>query len=141
MSLLENLNNLSDAADRASCAATLQSMADNMSAAIEVWEDIAANTEFDGNRFTVVIQLGAEKTRRLQQIYFSQRDEAARLSQVSGVAFKDALGVSEEVDIVQPFNQLLEDETIEGRSAEAIARQRGRLEAVRAAAAKLGNAA
>ena len=127
----------SRAAERATCAEALAEMERNVEAAIAIWRECADSAEAVENHFTAIIAFGAERARSLHQLHLAQRAVAARAAEASGVALEDALGIAEDVDVVQAYGQYAPGESIAARAESAIATLEGRREALRKAIGEL----
>lgn len=100
-----------EAAKRDACAALLSRAEENMAAALDIWREVHAQEPGDGNRFTVVLWFGAERAKALHRIHLDQVRIGASLTELTGVAFNDTMGVADDFDIVQAYGQLRRDET------------------------------
>ncbi len=107
--------------DRKQCIALLQQLTGNLSAAIKIWEELYQEAPVSRNTFTVLLSIGAERSKGLYRIYQDQKDAAGELSALTGIPLRDTLGLSDEVDVVQAYGQLQADQTIAGKAQTAIA--------------------
>ena len=73
-----------------------------------------------------MVRLGPERAKRLQQLYFEQKALAAELSEQTGVTYRDALGMDDSIEIVQPYDQFRADESVHERAGRAIETMRER---------------
>jgi hypothetical protein len=127
----------SRSADRAACAEALAAMERNMEAAIAIWRECADSTDAVENRYTALIALGAERAKALHRLHLEQKAAAAKATQASGVALTDALGIAEDLDVVQAYGQFAADESIASRAERAITTLEARREAVSKAIGQL----
>ena len=127
----------SRAAERDACAAALASMERNMEQAIALWQECSGDTDAVENKYTAIIAVGAERAKALHRLHLEQKDAAAAITDASGVALKDSLGIVDEVDIVQPYGQFAHGESVGARADAAIATLEARRDALKAAIARL----
>lgn len=119
--------------DRKQCIALLQQIARNMDSAIAVWEALQQEAPETRNAFTAILAIGPERAKKLYQIYQDQKDVSGELTALSGVKFRDTLGIMDEIDTVQAYGQLKPDETVVDRAAAAIATMKNRRQRVKQA--------
>ncbi len=111
----------------------LKLIARQMAAAEQLWQTYLDNPSASDDRFTVVMWIGAERSRALHRIHLDLRDQARELTTASGVAFRDTVGIAAMVDIVEAYDQLQAGETGPQRAEQAIATiaaRRQRIEAL-----------
>jgi len=120
-------------AERQVCTEALASMARNLDEAIALWRQCAGNTGAVGNSYTAVIAFGAERARALHKLHLDQKAAAAAVTEATGVALKDSLGIVDEVDVVQAYGQFKPDESIGARAEKAIATMETRRDALKQA--------
>ena len=107
-------------ADRKRCAALLEGIHDDMEEAIGLWEEAVAEAPAETNKFLLVVWVGAERARRLHRLYLRGKETAAELTELTGVCFKDTLGMAEELQIVTAYGELKADESGAERAKQAI---------------------
>lgn len=118
------------AADREAAASLLEALAGNLAKASEIWEAFAAEAPGLDNPFTFLLAFGPERARRLHALHLEGRELGARLGELSGAPVRDALGLSEEVDVVQAYSQTRAGDTAEsvaGAALETLAARRARI--------------
>lgn len=123
--------------DRKQCIALLRQLTDNMGAAIKIWEELRNEAPASRDKFTVLLSIGAERSKALYNIYQDQKDAGGQLSTLTGIPLRDTLGLSDEIDVVQAYGQLKADETIAERAETAIATMKERQEHIEQALARL----
>ena len=123
--------------ERKQCLALLQQLTDNMGAAIKIWQELQNEAPVSDNKFTVLLSIGAERSKALYRIYQDQRDAGGQLSSLTGTPLRDTLGLSDEIDVVQAYGQLKADETIADKAQAAIATMKERQKHIDAAIARL----
>ena len=123
--------------DRARCIELLEQAAGQMRRAIAVWSAFLDNAPESGDRFTAVLWMGAEPAKQLQAIYLDNRQTAVALTELTGVRFKDSLSLAEDLDIVQPYDQLGTGETGGERAQAAIRSMSTRMQSIESAIASL----
>ena len=111
---------------RTACIALLEDAARRIEEAIAVWEGALADPDESGVPFTAVVQIGAERARNLQRLYFDQKALAAELTGQTGVVYRDALGMDDSIAIVQPYDQFGDEESLHDRANRAIETMRAR---------------
>ena len=111
---------------RVACVALLEDAARRLEEAIAVWEDALAAPDESGVPYTAVVYVGAERARRLQRLYYDQKTLAAKLSERTGIVWRDALGMDDSIAIVQPYDQFGAEESIHDRARLAIETMRTR---------------
>ena len=102
------------------CGALLEKTEQNMATAVSIWREIAAQEPGQNDPFTVVLWFGAERAKALHGLYLEQLTIGAQLTELTGIAFKDSLGIVAEIDIVQAYGQLRRDESPTEHAEEAI---------------------
>lgn len=125
------------AEERTRCIELFTRCAGRMDRGIEIWEAFLENAPESGDRYTAVLWIGAESARRLQALYLENKTDAAELTTLTGVRFKDSLSLDEDLDIVQPYEQLRPGETGGERAASAIRTLTERRQNIDAAVAAL----
>ena len=113
---------------RTACIAILEDAARRIEEAVAVWEGALADPDESGVPFTAVVHIGAERARSLQRLYFEQKALAAKLTDHTGVVWRDALAMDESIAIVQPYDQFGPAESLHERANRAIETMRGRAE-------------
>ena len=91
-----------------------------MQRAIGVWSAFLESAPQSGNRFTLVLWMGAERARELQAIHLESTQVAKALTNLTGVRFKDSVSLAEDLDIVLPYEELRPGETGGDRAKAAI---------------------
>jgi hypothetical protein len=81
--------------DRKQCIALLQQLTENLGAAIKIWEELHQEAPVSRNTFTVLLSIGAERSKTLYSIYQDQKDAAGELSALTGIPLRDTLGLSD----------------------------------------------
>jgi len=112
--------------ERKQCLALLQQLSENMGAAIKIWEELQHEAPVSDNKFTVLLSIGAERSKALYRIYQDQKDAGGQLSSLTGISLRDTLDLSDEIDVVQAYGQLKPDETIAQKAQTAIATMKER---------------
>lgn len=124
--------------DRARCLKLFRQTAGRMDRGIAVWEAFLENAPESGDRFTTVLWMGAEPARKLQALYLENRGAAVELTKLTGVRFKDSLSLAEDLDIVQPYDELKPGESGSDRAKAAIRAMIDRKQNIEAAVSRLG---
>ena len=106
--------------DRGRCVSLLESVVHNMNEAVKIWEDFLKDAPDSGDRFTPVLWLGPERSKQLHRLYLKEKEAGRKLTDLTGIPFRDTLGISAEIDIVQAYGQLETDEKGTDRAREAI---------------------
>lgn len=81
--------------------------------------------------------MGPVFAKELHPHYLANKDTAITLTALIGVRFKDSLSLNEDLDIVQPYDQLGLNESGRERAASAVRVMVARKERVEAAIASL----
>lgn len=123
--------------DRAQCTKRFEQIAKRLDRAIAIWAEFLDKAPESGDRFTAVMWVGAGRAKKLQALYLENKAAAVELTELTGVRFKDSLSLNEELDIVQPYDQLGPDETGSDRAQAAIRAMTERKEKIQAAIASL----
>ena len=113
---------------RAACVTLLEGAARRIGEAIATWEGTLEAPDAGAVPFTAMVHVGAERARRLQQLYFDQKTLAAELSELTGFVYRDALGMDDSIAIVQPYDQFGTEESVHERARRAIETMQGRAE-------------
>lgn len=124
--------------DRAQCVRLFKQTVKHMDGGIAVWEEFLKKAPESGDPFTAVLWMGSTPAKKLQALYLENKATAIALTKLTGVRFKDSLSLSEDLDIVQAYDQLGADETGIERAKTAIRLMTGRKERIEAAIASLG---
>lgn len=124
--------------DRARCLKLFRQTAGRMDRGIAVWEAFLENAPESGDHFTTVLWIGAKPARKLQALYLENKAAAVELTKLTGVRFKDSLSLAEDLDIVQPYDQLKPGESGSDRAKAAIRAMTDRKQNIEAAVASLG---
>ena len=111
---------------RTACIALLEAAARRLDEAIAVWDGALEAPDKSGAPFTAVVSIGPERANSLQRLYFEQKVLAAELSEQTGVVYRDALGMDDSIDIVQPYDQFRAEESVHDRARSAIETMRER---------------
>ena len=107
-------------ADRQRWAALLEGIQNDMEEAIGLWEKALAESPAECDRFMLVVWVGAERAKRLHRLYLRGKETAAELTELTGVSFKDTLGMAKELQIVTAYGELKADESGADRATQAI---------------------
>lgn len=105
---------------RARSVRLFKQTAKNMDRAISIWEAFLKKAPESGDRFTAVLWMGGRPAKSLQSLYLKNKAAAIELTELTGVRFKDSLSLAEDLDIVQPYDQLKPGETGSDRAKSAI---------------------
>ena len=124
--------------DRAKCTKRFKEVLGQMDRAITVWEQFLEKAPESGDRFTAVLWIGPKPAKKLHAIYLDNQATAIELTALTGVRFKDSLSLADDLDIVQPYDQLGPGETGSDRAETAIRIMTGRKERIEAAVKRLG---
>jgi len=100
-----------DADRRAAVVDCLANIRQQMDSASAIWQSYAENPTQDDDQYTAVMWIGPQRSRDLHRLRLNLRDLARQLSDVSGIAFHDTIGISPQADIVDAYSQLMPDET------------------------------
>jgi len=92
-----------------------------MKRAQSVWKDYADNPSESDVGFTAVMRIGNERSRELHRVHLELREIAKRITDVSGIRFRDTIGFSTQIDIVNAYAELGEGETGADRAKAALA--------------------
>ena len=106
---------------RAACIALLEDAAKRIDEAASIWEEVLEAPDESGVPFTALIHIGPERARLLQRLHFEQKALAAELTELTGAGYRDTLGMDDSIAIVQPYDQMRDDESIHERARIAIA--------------------
>ncbi|MDX1513528.1 MAG: hypothetical protein R3174_07265 [Gammaproteobacteria bacterium] len=123
--------------DRARALDLFHQVLERMERALEIWQAFRDSAPETGDRFTAVLWMGAEPARELHALYLENKTAAGSLTELTGVRFKDSLNLAEDLDIVQPYEQLGPKESGRDRAEKAIRIQTERTEKLKAALAAL----
>lgn len=123
--------------DRDRCVELLEQAAEQLQRAIDVWRAFLDDAPESGDRFTAVLWIGAERAKRLQSIHLENRQTALALTELTGVRFKDSLSLAEDIDVVQPYDQLGPQETGVERAESAIRTMSARKQSIERAVTSL----
>jgi hypothetical protein len=107
-------------ADRQRCAALLQGIHNDMEEALGLWEEALTEPPAECNQFMLVVWVGAERARQLHRLYLRGKETAAELTELTGVPFKDTMGMAEEIQIVTAYGELTAGESGADRAKQAI---------------------
>ncbi len=108
------------AKDRARSVRLFKQTVKNMDRAIAVWQEFLKKAPESGDRYTAVLWMGAKPAKSLQALYLKNKETAIALTELTGVRFKDSLSLAEDLDIVQPYEQLKPGEKGNDRAKEAV---------------------
>ena len=125
------------AKDRTRSVRLFKQTVKHMDRAIAIWEEFLKKAPENGDRFTLVLWMGGKPAKSLQALYLKNKEAALALTELTGVRFKDSLSLSEELDIVQPYDQLKSGETGADRAETAIRVMTERKQRIEAAIANL----
>ena len=124
--------------DRTRCIRLLKQSARHMERAIAVWQKFLDNAPETGDRFTPVLWMGAKPAKKLHALYLENKETLVALSELTGVRLKGSLSLAEDLDVVQPYDQLKPGETGAARAEVAIAEMRDRKKRIESAVETLG---
>lgn len=123
--------------DRAQCVRLFGQTVKHMDRGIAIWKEFRKKAPESGNHFTAVLWMGSGPAKKLQALYLKNKAAAIALTELTGVRFKDSLSLGEDLDIVQPYDQLGPGETGIDRAKAAIRVMTGRKENIEAAIVSL----
>lgn len=126
------------AGDRARCVELFKQIAGRMDRGIAIWQESLDKAPQSGDGFTPVLWIGAESARNLQALYLENKASAVALTKLTGVRLKDSLSLAEDLDVVQPYDQLKPGETGADRAQAAIRAMTDRKQRIDAVIARLG---
>jgi hypothetical protein len=106
--------------ERQRCAVLLKGIQADMEEAIGLWEKAVTEAPAECNPFMLVVWVGAERARQLHRLYLRGNESAEELTKLSGVPFKDTLGMAEELQIVTAYGELKAGESGADRAKQAI---------------------
>jgi len=109
-----------DADRRAAVVQCLTDIREQMDSANAIWQSYAENPTQDDDQYTAVMWIGPQQSRDLHRLRLNLRELARQLSEVSGIAFHDTIGISPQTDIVDAYGQLMPDETGASRATSSI---------------------
>ena len=124
--------------DRARTVLLFKQIAEQLDRAIAIWEEFLKQAPESGDRYTAVLWMGANVAKSLQAIYLENKASAIALTELTGVRFKDSLSLAEDLDVVQPYDQMKPDETGSDRAKAAIRTMAERKKSIETAIASLG---
>lgn len=124
--------------DRTRSVRLFKQIVKRMDRAIAIWEKFLDKAPESGDRFTTVMWMGARPAKSLQALYLENKATAIALTELTGVRFKDSLSLAEDLDIVQPYEQLKPNETGSDRAEAAIRVLTERKQKIEAVIATLG---
>ncbi|HSS63493.1 MAG TPA: hypothetical protein VLS27_03605 [Gammaproteobacteria bacterium] len=124
--------------DRARSVRLFKRVVRHMDGAIAIWEEFLQKAPERGDRFTAVLWMGPRPAKSLQALYLKNKATAVELTDLTGVRFKDSLSLAEDLDIVQPYDQLKPGETGVDRAEAAIRIMTDRKQKIEAAISSLG---
>ena len=124
--------------DRAQAVLLFKRIVEQMDRAIAIWEQVLKKAPESGDCRTIVMWMGAIPAKSLQALYLENKASAIALTELTGVRFKDSLSLAEDLDIVQPYDQLKPDETGSDRAKAAIRTMAERKTSIEAVIASLG---
>ncbi len=124
--------------DRAQTVLLFKQIIEQMGRAIAIWEQVLKKAPESGDCHTIVLWMGAIPAKSLQEIYLENKASAIALTELTGVRFKDSLSLAEDLDIVQPYDQLNAEETGSDRAKAAIRVMTDRKKNIEAVIASLG---
>lgn len=125
--------------DRDRCVDLFKQIVQRMERGIAIWQECLDQAPQSGDHFTLVLWIGAERARSLQALYLENKASAMALTQLTGVRLKDSLSIAEELDIVQPYDQLKPGETGIQRAQAAIRAMTDRKQRIDALVSRLGD--
>jgi len=114
--------------DRDLVVACIEDILDCMRRAKSLWQDYADTPTESDVAYTPVMKIGAGRARSLHQIHLELRELARALTASSGVAFRDTIGISAQIDIVEAYEELGENETGAERAAKALSTLQQRID-------------
>lgn len=124
--------------DRTRSVRLFKQIIKRMDRAITIWKKFLDKAPESDDRFTMIMWMGARPAKSLQALYLENKASAIELTELTGVRFKDSLSLAEDLDIVQPYEQLKPDETGSDRAKAAIRVLTERKQKIEAAIAILG---
>jgi hypothetical protein len=124
--------------DRARTVLLFKQVVEQLDRAIAIWDEFLKQAPESGDRYTAVLWMGSNVARSLQAICLENKASAIALTELSGVRFKDSLSLAEDLDVVQPYDQLKPDETGSDRAKAAIRTMTERKKNIEAVIASLG---
>lgn len=107
-------------ADRQRCASLLKGIHSDMEEAIDLWKKALVEPPAECSRFTLVVWVGAERAKQLHRLYLRGKETAEELTKLTGIPFKDTLGMAEELQIVTAYGELKTGESGADRANQAI---------------------
>lgn len=123
--------------DRAETIKLFKQAVGRMDRAITVWKKFLESAPESGDRFTTVLWMGPEPARKLHALYLENKATATALTELTGVRFKDSLSLAEDLDVVQPYEQLKPNESGGDRAKAAIDTMVDRKQKIEAVIARL----
>jgi len=106
--------------ERQRCAVLLEGIQADMEEAIGLWEKAVTEAPAECNPFMLVVWVGAERARQLHRLSLRGKESAEELTKISGVPFKDTLGIAEELQVVTAYGELKAGESGADRAKQAI---------------------
>ena len=113
-------------AQRLACTELFRRLVKNLDAAIVIWQTFLERNPASRDRFSAVIDLGSEPSKHLHGLHLDSKECAAELTQLTGIVFRDSLGMHESIDVVMPYASLGNDEVLADRARAAIEVMTGR---------------
>ena len=120
---------------RSSSVSLLSELADNLTAAGNIWTEALEQASGEAQRFTFVLWFGPERAKALHRLHLEQRRLGARLTEISTISFSDGMGIIDEIDVVDAYAQAGEESGREraNTALETLAERRRQLDEVIAA--------
>lgn len=106
--------------DRAKAIKLFKQVLGRLDRGIAVWKKFLENAPETGDRFTTVLWIGSRPAKKLHALYLENKATATALTELTGVRFKDSLSLAEDLDVVQPYEQLKPNESGSDRARAAI---------------------
>lgn len=116
--------------DRSAIGSCLGDIIECMQHATSIWQQYADSPSESDVAYTPVMRIGSERARELHKIHLELRDHAKSLTTASKVAFRDTIGISPQVDIIEAYGELAADESGADRARDALTTMQQRIERV-----------
>jgi len=134
---LESRSGELSASEQSAVSSCIADVVECMQRAKSIWQEYAdAPTESDV-AYTPVMRIGPERARTLHQIHLELREHAKTLTSSSGVAFRDTIGFSSQIDIVEAYAELGDNESGADRAGQALSTLQERIERLEGIAKQL----
>jgi len=93
-----------------------------------IWQQYADSPSESDVAYTAVMRIGPERARNLHKIHLELHEHAKSLTALSGVAFRDTIGFSSQIDIVEAYDELGANESGADRAGQALSTMQERIE-------------